>query len=253
MRVALVTLVMVALLPALVPAQSRIPAPRVSGPLPSIGLPLPRITAPLPSIGLPPITDTQRAAVGRQAPAVDGGRRPHRRRGSRTAGTAVLVVPVWGWDHRAIAQAATPTPSYQAPSAAAARAQRATGTLSLDVEPFALVQVYVDGYFVGTPPDVGGNFEMEAGAHRVELRAAGYQSISFDVRITAGRSVTYRHSLEPLPPAETPRLPVETAPAAQAQRSIVYLIPGCYLGNVPPKDAGLPATCDQSQVTTFEP
>jgi hypothetical protein len=30
-----------------------------------------------------------------------------------------------------------------------------------------------------------------------------------------------------------------------------YFIPGCYAGNVPPKDAGLPATCDQTRVITI--
>ena len=31
------------------------------------------------------------------------------------------------------------------------------------------------------------------------------------------------------------------------------VIPGCYLGDVAPKDAGLPATCDQSRAVTFRP
>jgi hypothetical protein len=44
--------------------------------------------------------------------------------------------------------------------------------------------------------------------------------------------------------------PDATAPVP---RTTVYFIPGCYLGNIPPKDAKLPATCDQSSTQTFEP
>jgi hypothetical protein len=30
-----------------------------------------------------------------------------------------------------------------------------------------------------------------------------------------------------------------------------YLIPGCYMGNVPPKEANLPATCDITRAVSF--
>ena len=34
---------------------------------------------------------------------------------------------------------------------------------------------------------------------------------------------------------------------------IVYVIPGCYVGNVPPREVKLPATCDLAKLTTFTP
>ena len=33
----------------------------------------------------------------------------------------------------------------------------------------------------------------------------------------------------------------------------VYVIPGCYVGNVPPTNVKLPANCDVKKVTTFNP
>lgn len=33
----------------------------------------------------------------------------------------------------------------------------------------------------------------------------------------------------------------------------LYVIPGCYIGNVPPHDIKLPAACDARKVTTFKP
>lgn len=33
----------------------------------------------------------------------------------------------------------------------------------------------------------------------------------------------------------------------------LYVIPGCYVGNVPPKDVKLPAHCDLKKLTTFNP
>jgi hypothetical protein len=33
----------------------------------------------------------------------------------------------------------------------------------------------------------------------------------------------------------------------------VYVIPGCYVGNVPPTDVRLPPGCDVKKVTTFNP
>jgi hypothetical protein len=33
----------------------------------------------------------------------------------------------------------------------------------------------------------------------------------------------------------------------------MYLIPGCYMGNVSPKDVALPAGCDIKKLTTISP
>ena len=34
---------------------------------------------------------------------------------------------------------------------------------------------------------------------------------------------------------------------------MMYVIPGCYMGNVSPKNVALPAGCDISKLTTISP
>jgi hypothetical protein len=73
-----------------------------------------------------------------------------------------------------------------------------TGGLKLKVKP-RNAQVYVDGYFSGVVDDYDGvlqKLKLRAGAHRVELRAEGYQPATFDVLVVAGETVTYRAELK---------------------------------------------------------
>jgi hypothetical protein len=42
-------------------------------------------------------------------------------------------------------------------------------------------------------------------------------------------------------------------PFTPSGNRIMYVIPGCYMGNVPPQDLKLPAGCDLSKVTTVTP
>jgi hypothetical protein len=106
-------------------------------------------------------------------------------------------------------------------------------------------QIFVDGYFVGTLADVeaGRPLMIDAGPHRLELRAPGYQSTSVDIRLAPNDTLTYRAALDrvqpPLPPART---------TASAAASTMYLIPNCYLGNVPPRANRLSPGCDIKQV-----
>ncbi|MCA1585048.1 MAG: PEGA domain-containing protein, partial [Acidobacteria bacterium] len=125
------------------------------------------------------------------------------------------------------------------------------GTLRLDVQPSRVAQLYVDGFYLGMLDEVNGELTLEAGARRIEIRAPGYETMALDVKVVPGRAITYRGALVPLEAAaaEPTSRPVEVTPAASKP---VYFIPGCYMGNIPPKDAGLPATCDQSRVTTFQ-
>ncbi len=67
---------------------------------------------------------------------------------------------------------------------------------------------------------------------------------------------------EPPPPAPPPvpevvYVRIEVAPAAPAVvptgSRTFYVIPGCYLGNVPPEKDRLPAGCDISRMTTHAP
>jgi hypothetical protein len=119
----------------------------------------------------------------------------------------------------------------------------AFGRLILDVEP-ATAQVFADGYYVGVPEDFSvarGGGLLEAGPHRLDVNAAGFESMTIDLRLTASQPVTVRGALKILPP------PISVPPTT------FYLIPGCYMGNIPPKEARLPATCDLSRTVTWEP
>jgi PEGA domain len=72
-----------------------------------------------------------------------------------------------------------------------------TGSLRLKIKPRE-GQVYVDGYFVGVIDEFDGVFQklgIDAGGHRVEIKAPGHEPISFDVLITPGETVTYKGEL----------------------------------------------------------
>ncbi len=72
------------------------------------------------------------------------------------------------------------------------------GVLRLNVKPYD-AEVYIDGALVGKASQFEGVFHklrLEEGVHRLELRASGYQSLTVNVRIDAGESMTYRGSLE---------------------------------------------------------
>ncbi len=125
-------------------------------------------------------------------------------------------------------------------------AQEPTGLLRLSGTP-SVAQVFVDGYYVTTMADAEAQraLELPAGPHRIELRAPDYVPTTFDVRISPNDTITYRAALElnRPQPARTP------TPAAGPTK--MYLIPNCYLGNVPPKADRLPRGCDVKRVQTI--
>lgn len=56
------------------------------------------------------------------------------------------------------------------------------------------------------------------------------------------------------PPADTPPPAVEPPPPyVPTGDRTVYVIPGCYVGNVSPINMKLPATCDITKLTTYVP
>lgn len=63
-------------------------------------------------------------------------------------------------------------------------------------------EVWASGYFVGHVDDFDGAFQqlnLEPGAHRIEIREAGYETIAFDVKVEPGRTIHYRSDMKPVP------------------------------------------------------
>lgn len=204
-----------------------------SDPLPQFSVPplTGRAAVPLPQIGLP------LPPIGLRPPKVEG--RPTRsRRPGRFALWPYMVVVVPGYapgvNPAAVSQTAPPIVATK-------------GSLVLGVQP-AAAQVFVDGYYVGAAEEFGGGRGgafLEAGPHAIELIACGYEPVSFDVKIAPNESVVYRRELKSI---ETQ---APAAPPAAKTPTTIYMIPGCYVGNIPPKDAGLPPTCDPARAQKF--
>jgi hypothetical protein len=72
------------------------------------------------------------------------------------------------------------------------------GAIRLKIKPRE-AEVYVDGYYVGVVDDFDGIFQrlhVESGAHRIEVRAKGYETLEFEVRITPEHTTTYTGELK---------------------------------------------------------
>jgi PEGA domain-containing protein len=75
------------------------------------------------------------------------------------------------------------------------------GHLRLDVRPRD-AEVYIDGYYAGIVDDFDGRLQglaLETGGYTVEIVAPGLEPLTFDIRITPGRTTTYRGQLLPQP------------------------------------------------------
>ncbi len=132
--------------------------------------------------------------------------------------------------------------------------QPSLARLILDIHP-PTAQVFADGYYIGIPEDFrfeNGGAVLEPGPHRIDILAREYVPVSFDVNLARGQSATFRHILTPImrAPQPAPDAAVKTPPTAK-QPMTFYLIPGCYMGNVPPKEANLPATCDIARAVSY--
>lgn len=233
---------------------------------PQMGVPLPQIGLPLPRLGLPPLNNQSRrvdwfndrlSAFSNETGRVDWfqdrdfsgtifsrARHYGARFGTSVIGTPFVGAPFFIYVPQYVIPVAPPA---FAPASEHIETELTTGSLILQVEP-ATAQVFVDGYYFGTPEEFDGRrgeLALEPGPHKVQLVAPGYESVTVDVRITANQTVRYQNAMKPLAPAPPP------PPAAPIQPKTIYLIPGCYLGDVPPKDARLPATCDVTRTVTF--
>jgi hypothetical protein len=206
-----------------------LPLPQIGLPLPQIGLPLPQIGLPLPQPGLPPIKRSER---------------PERFERSERRG-AILFVPAFGWPY--LPETAVPGPPAPPP-----QEEHATGRLRLDIRPGVDPQIYVDGYYVGMLSDVSGELTLDIGTHTLELREDGYENLRVDVQISTDGLITYRGELKPVGGTDLRGGGADlSGPRADIPPTTIYVIPGCYVGNVPPKDAGLPAGCDEGRAVAF--
>ena len=231
---------------------SSLPLPSIGLPLPQIGLPLPQIGLPFPQIGVPRVPQPRDPALGfgvdRQRFRSGQGQRAGQRGRGRNEGALIYFVPVSAW------------PSYtDVPSPPVAPVEREeqkprAGRLRLALQRGVVAQIYIDGYYVGMLDDFGSELTLDAGPHHVELRADGYESLEVDVQVPAGRPISYKGALKPVDPAPAPvpQAP-QSANVLPPAPATIYMIPGCYVGNVPPHDAGLPVGCDERRAITFQP
>jgi hypothetical protein len=75
------------------------------------------------------------------------------------------------------------------------------GSLRLKIKPRD-ASVFVDGYYAGRVDEFDGIFQqlhIEPGPHRIEVRADGYEPLTFEVRILPDRKVTYEGELKAAP------------------------------------------------------
>lgn len=140
-----------------------------------------------------------------------------------------------------------PTPAPAASQSDPIEQPAAQGSLVVHVKPDD-TDVFVDGYYLGTAVDFSGDLRgtiLEAGPHRIDLKAPGYDTATLDVKIAPNQAIVLRRELKR---THTP----EPEPAVARTPMTFYLIPGCYAGNVPPRDAGLPATCDITRAIVIQ-
>jgi hypothetical protein len=120
------------------------------------------------------------------------------------------------------------------------------GGLVLETIP-DLAQVYVDGFYVGLAEEFGLRgraLDLPAGPHHLELRAPGYETLTFSVMIEPNGILRYRGDMQLLSSAAPPRISPQPA-----TRKSFYLIPNCYAGDRPPTGA-LPPGCNIKNLQT---
>lgn len=121
------------------------------------------------------------------------------------------------------------------------------GALVLHTVP-DIAQVFIDGYYVGLAEEFGlggRTINLDAGAHHVELRAPGYETLTFRVVIESNNIVRYRGEMQRI----TTKPAVAIAPSQPTAVKNFYVIPNCYAGDKPPTGV-LPKGCDVKNVRT---
>lgn len=194
-------------------AQKRTPPPK-SDPAPAQARPSrkPAPDTPPPKAVPRPPASAQQKAVPRP-PASRPPARPAPRSPSRPLDSRTLIYPYFFYDFDFVYRfpyGPYPYPYYPypygypvpvpAPGCATVEGETAVaGGVRLDI-PQREAAVYVDGFYVGTVGDFSGAAELlplVPGPHHLELRSTGYQTLTFDVNIQAGKTITYRTPMQP--------------------------------------------------------
>jgi hypothetical protein len=71
------------------------------------------------------------------------------------------------------------------------------GSVRLEIDQ-KTANVFADGFYVGVVDDFDGVFQhlnLKVGAHRLEIAAVGYETLTLDVNIAAGKTITYKQSM----------------------------------------------------------
>jgi hypothetical protein len=91
------------------------------------------------------------------------------------------------------------TPTGTTGNSGDVQASRNSGGLSFEITP-SDAEIYVDGQFEGpvsnfTPSSAP--LTLTPGRHHVEIRASGYQVMSFDADVVAGQVIPYQGTMQP--------------------------------------------------------
>jgi hypothetical protein len=175
-------------------------------------------------------------------------RRPARRLHPSVAPYAVGPFPYFGLPAYAV-------PHEHDPSHGSGREASAPGYLRLDIAP-AAAQVYVDGFFVGSPDDVMRVLPLREGTHHIEVKADGFETTAFDVLVRSNETVRFSGSMVRLNAGSgVVRLTPDSTTLASrpAVAKTLYVIPRCYAGDRLPVASQLPVGCRVADVRAIAP
>jgi hypothetical protein len=86
---------------------------------------------------------------------------------------------------------------YDSPYSSYGSSYARSGGLSFDITP-SDAALFIDGKYVGTVADFSPTeapLTLTAGRHRVDVRAQGYQTMSFDITVIAGQVIPYQGTM----------------------------------------------------------
>jgi hypothetical protein len=106
--------------------------------------------------------------------------------------------PAYGYPSSGYPPANYPTPG----SVGVQPGQSESGGVSLEITPNTAA-VYVDGQYVGSVANFAPTLQpltLTPGRHHLEVRSAGYQTLSFDADVTPGQVIPFQGTMQPIRP-----------------------------------------------------